>query len=46
MGAVTGIVAIALQEIGDFSLQMPANAVLFVVLLALAIRPAASGTRD
>lgn len=39
VGAVTGIVAIALQEIGEFSLQMPGNAVLFVVLVALAIRP-------
>lgn len=38
-GAVTGILAIALQEIGEFSLQMPGNAVLFVVLLAIAIRP-------
>ena len=37
-GALTGIVAIALQEAVDFSLQMPGNAVLFVVLLALAIR--------
>ncbi len=40
MGAVTGLVAIALQEIGDFSLQMPGNAVLFVILIALAARPA------
>jgi O-antigen ligase len=38
-GAVTGILAIAVQEIGEFSLQMPGNAVLFVVLLAVAIRP-------
>jgi len=38
IGAVTGILAIALQEISDFSLQMPGNAVLFVVLLALAAR--------
>jgi O-antigen ligase len=42
IGAVTGLVAIALQEIGDFSLQMPGNAVLFAVLLALAIRHAKS----
>ena len=40
LGAVTGIVAIALQEIGEFSLQMPGNAVLFVVLAAIALRPA------
>lgn len=38
VGAVTGIVAIALQEIADFSLQMPGNAVLFVLLLAIAVR--------
>jgi O-antigen ligase len=38
-GAVTGILAIAIQEIGEFSLQMPGNAVLFVALLAVAIRP-------
>jgi hypothetical protein len=29
IGQVTGILAIALQEISDFSLQMPGNAVLF-----------------
>ena len=39
IGAVTGILAIALQEISDFSLQMPGNAVLFAVLLAIAVRP-------
>ena len=38
IGAVTGIVAVALQEVSDFSLQMPGNAVLFVVLMALAVR--------
>ena len=37
-GAVTGILAIALQSLGEFSLQMPGNAVLFVVLLVLAAR--------
>ena len=38
-----GIVSILLQEIGDFSLQMPGNAVMFAVLLALAVRhPSAS----
>ena len=40
VGAVTGILAIALQEAADFSLQMPGNAVLFVLLLSLAARPA------
>jgi O-antigen ligase len=42
IGAVTGIVAMALQEIGEFSLQMPGNAVLFIVLLAIAMRPSLS----
>ena len=35
-GAVTGIAAVALQELVDFSLQMPGNAVLFVLLMAMA----------
>jgi O-antigen ligase len=38
LGAVTGIVAMALQEIVEFSLQMPGNAALFVVLCAIAVR--------
>jgi O-antigen ligase len=45
LGAVTGLVAIALQEIGEFSLQMPGNAVLFVVLLAVAARSRPSDQR-
>jgi O-antigen ligase len=36
-GAVTSLAAIALQSAVDFSLQMPGNAVLFVVLLAAAL---------
>jgi O-antigen ligase len=36
-GAVTGLVAIALQEVVEFSLQMPANAALFAVLVAIAV---------
>jgi O-antigen ligase len=36
-GAVLGIVAIGIQEIVDFSLQIPANAFLFSVLCAIAI---------
>lgn len=36
-GAVAGIVAIALQSLVEFSLQMPGNAAMFVVLLALAL---------
>ena len=38
IGAVTGILAIALQETADFSLQMPGNAALLVVLLSVAVR--------
>jgi O-antigen ligase len=38
VGAVTGLVAVALQEVVDFSLQMPGNAALFVILAALASR--------
>ena len=40
LGAVTGIVAIAFQEIVEFSLQMPGNAALFTVLCAIAVRRA------
>jgi len=40
LGAVTGIVAIAFQEIVEFSLQMPGNAALFTVLCAMAVRKA------
>jgi O-antigen ligase len=36
-GAVTGLVAIALQETVEFSLQMPGNAALFAVLCAIAL---------
>jgi O-antigen ligase len=36
VGAVTGLIAMALQELVEFSLQMPGNAVLFVVLCAIA----------
>jgi len=37
MGAVIGLVAIALQSIGEFSLQMPSNAAMFAVVAGLAI---------
>jgi len=37
MGAVIGLVAIALQSIAEFSLQMPGNAALFAVVAGLAI---------
>ena len=36
-GAVTGLLAIALQETVEFSLQMPGNAMLFAVLCAIAL---------
>ncbi len=36
-GAVAGIIAIALQSLVEFSLQMPGNAAMFVVLLAISI---------
>jgi len=36
-GAITGLIAIALQEAVDFSLQLPGNAVLFVILCAIAL---------
>jgi len=37
MGAVAGLIGIAAQSFVEFSLQMPGNAVLFVVLLAVAL---------
>lgn len=36
-GAVAGILAIALQSLVEFSLQMPGNAVMFVVLMAISL---------
>ena len=38
IGAVTGLVAIALQSSLDFSLQLPGNAVMCATLVALALR--------
>jgi O-antigen ligase len=41
VGAIAGLAGIAAQSVVEFSLQMPGNRVLFVVLLALAMhRPA------
>ena len=40
---MTGIFAIAVQEISDFRLQMPGNAVLFVALMAFAARNSKEG---
>jgi hypothetical protein len=37
VGAATGLMAIALQSLVEFSLQMPGNAVLFVLLAALTL---------
>jgi len=37
VGAAIGLLAIALQEIVDFSLQIPGNAALFVVVCAVAL---------
>ena len=45
-GAVTGLCAIAIQELSDFTLQMPGAAVLFVVLAAIAIHRPSHGARD
>lgn len=36
-GAVIGLLAVALQDAGEFSLQMPGNAALFCVLAAIAL---------
>lgn len=45
-GAVTGLIGIGLQEMVDFSLQMPGNAALFSVLAAIAVhRPEAVDLR-
>ena len=39
-GAVTGLIGIAIQEVVDFSLQLPGNAVLFALLIAIALHRA------
>ena len=46
-GAVGGLVAIGFQEIVEFSLQIPGNAVLFAVLLGIALhcRPRSQRSR-
>jgi O-antigen ligase len=43
-GAAVGLMAIAFQELVEFSLQIPANAFLFCTLAALTITPVRSGT--
>ena len=42
VGATTGLVAIGLQSLVEFSLQMPGNAVFCVVLMAIALHEAPS----
>jgi hypothetical protein len=42
VGATTGLVAMALQETVEFSLQMPGIAALFAVVAAIAIHPGRS----
>ena len=47
VGAVVGLCAIALQSLVEFSLQMPGNATVFVVLAAIALhRAPVHATRD
>ena len=43
-GSAVGLIAIAFQEIAEFSLQIPANAFLFCTLAALTVTPVRSGT--
>ena len=38
-GALAGLIGIAAQSVVEFSLQLPANAALAAVLLAVAIHP-------
>jgi O-antigen ligase len=42
-GAVASLIAIALQETVDFSLQMPGNAALFAVVCGIALHKAPAG---
>ena len=45
-GAIVGIIAIAMQEAVDFSLQMPANLLLLATLCVLAIYPVVGAPRE
>ena len=45
-GATVGILAVAAQSFVEFSLQMPGNAALFVVLLAMVLHEATSRRRS
>ncbi len=44
-GAITSLFAIALQESVEFSLQMPGNAALFVVVCAISLQRAPASLR-
>jgi O-antigen ligase len=46
VGLSAGLAAMAFEEVFDFALQIPANAVLFTVLLALALRLSRVGRRE
>lgn len=47
VGAVAGLLALAAQSLVDFSLQMPGNAVLFALLMAIAVhRPPRRAATD
>jgi O-antigen ligase len=46
VGAVTGLVAIGLQETVEFSLQMPGNAALFATLCAIALHRSPSRAKS
>jgi O-Antigen ligase len=39
VGATCGLIGIAVQEAADFSLQIPANSLLFAVVAGIALRP-------
>ena len=45
IGAVAGMLALAVQSLVDFSLQMPGNAVLFILLMAIAVHRAPQRAR-
>jgi O-antigen ligase len=42
LGLVLGLIALALHEVVDFNLQVPANALLFVVIAAMGVSPLAA----
>jgi hypothetical protein len=44
-GAAVGLLAIAVQEMFEFSLQIPANALLFCTLAAVALTPTSAAAR-